>query len=212
MQHQLSDFLWHFLTFQVYIWPKLKLSKYANLSNETYFFLKICLSSHNLSCFPSTWTGSHLLWAQKKDKGIVHCQLCLWQCFYSDNVQKGGAIKREKFLEEISALALKTYQTIKVSKNTWKQLMHHNRTVHCRLQVVVQVILISLSENLLGKLRKLSLYHLFCTSHAAHEHIFHNFRNKQFHKQKMRKDGTLHKITLSKKYAYAKNTLSCSRI
>ena len=88
--------------------------------------------------------------------------------------------------------------------------MHHNRTVHCRLQVVVQVILISLSENLLGKLKKLSLYHLFCTSHAAHEHIFHNFRNKQFHKQKMRKDGTLHKIILSKNNAYAKNTLSCS--
>ena len=41
----------------------------------------------------------------------------LYNVLYSDNnVQQGGAIEREKFLEKISALGVQVYQTVKVSQ------------------------------------------------------------------------------------------------
>ena len=40
----------------------------------------------------------------------------LYNVLYSDDVQQGGAIEREKFLEKISALGVQVYQTVKVSK------------------------------------------------------------------------------------------------
>ena len=40
----------------------------------------------------------------------------LYNVLYSDDVQQGGAIEREKFLEKISALGVQVYQTVKVSQ------------------------------------------------------------------------------------------------
>ena len=42
--------------------------------------LRIFIKCDNESIFPSAWTRNHLVWAQKKDKGIVQCFLLFWRC------------------------------------------------------------------------------------------------------------------------------------